>query len=413
MGLTVRRMTPAEQPTTDPTSRRPSWLTRNLLAVSVVSFLQDTASDMLYPILPIFLTVTLGAPAALVGIVEGVAEAVAALTKVRAGRWADRHRRKPLIGAGYGLAAAGKVIVAAAGAWPVVLAGRCLDRFGKGMRGAPRDALMVEGIPREARGRAFGFHRSMDTAGAFVGPLVGLLLYRALGHDIRPLLWIAVVPGVLSAIAVLAVREHHEVPASAADAVAPTGAVGTSAVDAPLPRAYRRVVAVLVAANLVNVPDTLVLLRASQLGLSVSQVILAYVLFNAAATVLAYPAGALADRLGPARVYALGLATFAVCYVGLGLTTTAAMVWPLLIVYGGFNALTDGVGKAWISSIVPAAQQGRAQGTYQGAMGGAVLLAGIWGGLTWGGSGRFTLTAAGLVAAALAVALPVVARSEA
>ncbi len=147
------------------------WLSRNLLVLSGVSLLQDAASELLYPILPIFLTAVLGAPAAVVGLAEGLAEGAAALTKLAAGHLGDRYRYRPLIAFGYGLAAVGKVLVALAVAWPVVLAGRVVDRLGKGVRGAPRDALLVDGIPPAARGRAFGLHRTADTLGAVVGPL--------------------------------------------------------------------------------------------------------------------------------------------------------------------------------------------------------------------------------------------------
>lgn len=187
--------------------RYPAWLTPNVRVLCGVSFLQDAASELLYPILPIFLTVTLGAPVAVVGATEGVAEGVAAITKFAAGRLADRRARRPLIWIGYGLAAIGKLFIAVATVWPVVLAGRCVDRVGKGVRGAPRDALLMVGADPAARGRIFGAHRAADTAGAVVGPAIGLGLYELLDHQIRPLLVIAVLPAVLSVVLVRAVRE--------------------------------------------------------------------------------------------------------------------------------------------------------------------------------------------------------------
>ena len=159
-----------------------SWLTRNVWVLSAVSFLQDTASELLYPLLPIYLTAVLGAPPAVVGAVEGAAEGAASLTKLTAGPLGDRFARRPLITAGYGMAALGKVIVAVAGAWPGVLTGRMVDRVGKGVRDAPRDALLVDGIDEASRGRVFGFHRAMDTLGAVVGPLIGLAGYELLDH---------------------------------------------------------------------------------------------------------------------------------------------------------------------------------------------------------------------------------------
>ncbi len=369
--------------------------------LSGVSFLQDCASELLYPILPIFLTVTLGAPVAVVGVVEGLAEGVASAAKLAAGRLADRAGRRPMIAVGYGLAAAGKILIAVAVVWPVVLAGRCVDRLGKGVRGAPRDALLVDGVPAAARGRAFGFHRSMDTAGAVVGPLLGLAGYELLHHHIRPLLVIAVIPAVGSVLLVAAVRERPRSGTAASDRRVP----GAVAVVGRLPSRYWRVVGVLTAFSVVNFPDALLLLRVKALGLSVGWVIVAYVVYNAAYAVASYPAGALADRLGPRRIYGVGLGCFAVGYVGLGVAGSAVWVWPLLVIYGGFAACTDGVGKAWVSRLAGAGQQGRAQGMFQGLTGAAVLVAGLWAGLLWGGDGRVPLLVSGAVAALLAVAV--------
>src|SRR5690349_10586113 len=185
------------------TQSRTSWITRNLVVLSLVSFFQDTASELLYPVMPIFLTATLGAPVAVVGAIEAIAEGVAAISKYVSGRFSDRQRPRRLVGLGYGMAAVGKVIIAAAFTWPVVLLGRGVDRLGKGIRGAPRDVLLVDQIPDHARGRAFGLHRAADTAGAVVGPLLGLAMYEAFDHRIRPLLVIAVVPAVISALLVV------------------------------------------------------------------------------------------------------------------------------------------------------------------------------------------------------------------
>jgi MFS family permease len=372
------------------------WLTRNLKVVSGVSFLQDAASELLYPILPIFLTVTLGAPAAVVGVVEGLAEGAASVTKVAAGGLSDRYRRRPLIGLGYGLAAAGKLLIAVAVAWPVVLAGRCVDRLGKGVRGAPRDALIAADVPAAARGRAFGFHRAMDTAGAVVGPLIGLAGYELLHHHLRPLLWIAVVPAVGSTALVAALRDPPRAgPAGKGLGWNPRG----------LPARFWRPVAVLVLFSLVNFPDALLLLRLHDIGFTVPAVIGAYVVYNVVYAVLSYPAGAVADRLSPAVVFAVGLVVFAIAYTGLGLTRDHLAAWLLVAGYGGFTALTDGVGKAWISGLLPAAVQGSGQGVFQGLSGLGVLAAGVWAGLAWGADGTLPLLISGLTAAVLATGL--------
>ncbi|MFI6404781.1 MFS transporter [Streptomyces sp. NPDC050548] len=395
---------PATEAPSNP--KHPAWLTRNVKVLCGVSFLQDAASELLYPILPIFLTVVLGAPPAVVGAIEGAAEGAASLTKVAAGRLADRFARRPLIGAGYGLAAVGKLLIALATAWPLVLVARVTDRLGKGMRGAPRDALLVEGVPAGQRGRVFGLHRAADTAGAVVGPLVGLVLYEALDHRLRPLFWIAVIPAVASVALVAAVRDPR---------TAHAGGSRTRTARAPwrsLPRPYWRVLAVLLVFNLVNFPDALLLLRAHDLGLSTAGVVGAYAVYNLVYAALSYPAGALSDRLPRPRVFAAGLFFFAVGYLGLGLIHSPWAVFVVLPLYGGFAACTDGVGKAWISTLVPDHQQGSAQGLYQGATGAAVLLAGVWAGLAWGADGQLPLLVSGAVALALAGVLPSVARAR-
>ncbi len=375
------------------------------MVLSVVSFLQDAASELLYPVLPIFLRTVLGAPVAAIGAIEAVAEGIAAAAKYVAGRVADRVQPRRIVGLGYGLAAAGKLVVAAAGAWPVVMLGRGVDRLGKGIRGAPRDALLVDDIPVEARGRAFGVHRTADTAGAVIGPLIGLGLYELLHHHIRPLLWIAVIPATLSALTVVFANDSHVV-ARVKDA----RAAGRERPDVKIPASAKRVIIAVTVFSLVNFPDALIILRANELGLSLGLVILAYALYNVSYAGLSYPFGALADQLSSNVVYAIGLVCFAVGYFGLGLVTKSYWVWPLFMIYGGFQAATDGVGKSWVSKLVPNEVQGRTQGTLQAATGGAVLIAGLWAGFAWHDNGRVPLMISGVVALAaaayVATALP-------
>ncbi len=295
--------------------------------------------------------------------------------------------------------------------WPVVLAGRAVDRVGKGIRGAPRDALLMVDADPTMRGRIFGVHRAADTAGAVVGPALGLGLYELLGHQIRPLLVVAVIPAVLSVLLIRAVREN---PRPVPDRPALDHSIAswrTRAGRAPIarPRALspglRSLILTLGVFGLVNFPDALLLLRASQLGLSIAGVIAAYILYNAVYALAAYPLGAMSDRVPRHLVFAAGLGFFAVGYLGLGLVRTPGWVFLLLPLYWFFAAATDGVGKAWIADLAPTDRQSGAQGLYQATTGGAVLVAGTWAGLAWHTTGTVPLLISGTTTAALAVVM--------
>ena len=373
-------------------------LGHNVVVLSWVSLFQDAASELLYPVLPLFLTGVLGAPASVVGLIEGLAEAAASVSKVWAGRLADRFRRKPLIAGGYGIASFAKVLIAAATVWPMVLVARIVDRIGKGLRTSPRDALLVVDTPRELRGRAFGLHRAADTTGAVIGPLLALVFYEMAHHHIRPVLIVAVFPAVIS---LGITRFIRELP------VDDKGGDASSARLSDLPRRYWQVTAFVTAFGLVNFPDALLILRAKYLGLGFVSIVVVYAIYNASYAALSYPAGVLSDRVPRRAVFAAGLAVFAVAYGGLGLLThhTRGWVWVLLPVYGAYTALTDGVGKAWIADQLPSDEMGTGLGLFQGMIGGAALVAGVWAGLAWGGSGRVPLLVSGSVVVVLATAL--------
>jgi MFS family permease len=380
-----------------PTRRR---IPRNVKVLSWVSFFQDAASEMLYPVFPLFITGTLGAPAAALGLIEGVAEATASIGKALSGRLADRQRRRPLIALGYGISSAAKPLIALAQAWPWAMACRFVDRVGKGVRTSPRDALLASDTPAEIRGRAFGFHRAADTAGAVVGPLIGLGLYELLDHELRGLFVIAAIPAFISVGLVYLVHERpRPAPTPPARDEAPVMPA------AALPRRYWQLVAVLAMFGLANFSDALLILRASELGFSFVSIILVYTLYNAAYAALSFPAGAISDRLPRRVVYATGLGIFAVAYVGLGVIDDAAWVWLLLPLYGAYTALTDGVGKAWVSDLLPDEALGTGLGYFQGIAGGCALVASVWAGLAWGGDGQVPLVISGCVVGILAIVL--------
>jgi MFS family permease len=372
-------------------------LSRNVYVLSAVSFFQDAASELVYPVLPLFLTGALGASPAIVGLIEGVAEATASIMKAVSGRLADRVRRRPLIAAGYGISSCSKLLLGLATAWPLVLVARFWDRVGKGVRTSPRDALIAADTPPPVRGRAFGFHRAADTAGAVVGPLLGLALYEALDHRLRPLLLVAFVPAAVS-VALIALV-HDSSPSRSNDAPPAVAHART------LPGAFWRAVSFLAAFGLVNFSDAFLILRAKQLGMTFVGIILVYVLYNTTYALLSYPAGRVSDRVPRRLVFAAGLAVFAVAYVGLGVARSSSEVWVLLPLYGAYTALTDGVGKAWLADLLPRERLGTGLGLFQAVTGAASLVAGIWAGLMWGSTGTTPLVASGLVASVIAVTL--------
>jgi MFS family permease len=342
-----------------------------------VSFFTDAASEMLYPLIPIFLTVTLGAPVVALGLVEGLADGVASGLKAVAGVIADRYRNhKRLIAAGYGLSAVSKPLLALAPNWGVVAALRVSDRVGKGVRGVPRDVMIDEVTPTEQRGRAFGFHRAMDTAGAVVGPLIALAALTLIGKDrLRPVFIIAIVPGLAS---LLLLR-------SLPNSTRPVDQPDRARVPLPWRGRFGWLVVVLIVFGLGNSSDAFLLLRAHNLGLSASQVILAYALYNFVYAAVSLPAGIRADRIGRGRVFGAGLVVFALVYTGFGLIHHGSreLVWPLMAVYGVYMALTDGVGRALALDFVPGEARGRALGVTQAVTGASVLVAGISAGLLW------------------------------
>jgi MFS family permease len=349
---------------------------RNVLLLSGVSLLTDLSSEMVYPLVPLFLSVTLGAPASVVGIIEGFAEATASLFKFVSGALSDRWgKRKPFCLAGYGLAALTKPLLALATGWPLVLMARVLDRFGKGLRGSPRDALIADSTPPELRGRAFGFHRSADSIGAVGGPLLALLLLSWMPGDYRTAFLIAFIPGLLSTLLVLPVRDRST--------PAPRRPILSLGVLKRSDPALRRFLFITLIFALGNSSDMFLILRAQQLGGSATTTVLLFGAFNLANVLCAYPAGIVSDRLGRKSLLALGFFLFAGIYVGVGMAGSVTTLWLLFPLYGVYHALTDGIGKAYIVDLAPAADRGAALGLQAAMVGVATLPASLVAGLLW------------------------------
>ena len=351
------------------------WLSRNLIVLTIVSLAQDAASELLYPLLPYIITAgVIGAAPIALGVIEGCAEAAAGFTKLYSGRKSDSIGRKPFVVAGYTIAGFGKALVIFGTVWSTIFLGRVTDRIGKGLRGAPRDALIHDSVPSEDVGKAFGFHRTGDNIGAVFGPLIALAGLSLLNDDVRAVAKWALIPALLSGLLTLFVKETIT-------AKVKREAIATESV--PLPKPLKKAIAILVCIQLTNIPDALLLLRLYDLHFSVKGVVLAYALYSLVTVIFAFPGGYFADKFAPQIVYAAGLVAFAIAYATLGLTTSKTIAVMALVIYGIFPALTDGVGKAWIAKLSQSEHRGRAQGVYQASMNFAVLGAGIWGGALW------------------------------
>jgi MFS family permease len=366
----------------------------NVRSLGWVSFFADLSSEIIYPLFPIFVTVVLGAPVAVLGFIEGVAEATASIAKYPFGQASDATgRRRAFAVGGYGLAALGKLLLAVAFVWPVALAGRFVDRLGKGMRTAPRDALIAAGVRDEQQGLAFGLHRAMDTLGAVLGPLTALLLIK-LGLSLRTVFALAVVPGVGSvAVIFWLVRERAREPVH-----------GAFRLRLPAAPRFRWLLVAAVVFGIGNSSDMFILLKAKSVGAGVTGVILLYVLYNVTYSGGSLPLGGLSDRVGQFPVVLVGYLVFAAVYLGFAAAGSVAALVVLFAAYGLYIAATEGTSKALISRATPDEGRASALGLYYTATGVASFIASLVGGVLWGAVGpwaTFVLGASGALAAAV------------
>lgn len=352
---------------------------KNVLVLGLVSFFTDISSEMIYPLVPIFLTSILGAPMGIVGLIEGIAESTASFLRGPSGWLSDRWgKRKPMVFAGYGASAIGKLLLAGAFVWPLVLLARFVDRLGKAVRTPARDALIAESSDAQHRGRAFGFHRALDTLGATVGPLLGLLVLWMVSEDrMRWVFLVAFVPAVLGVFLIRFTREKGKAPAK-------SGIKRPSMFSlSGLNRTYKLFLAISVIFAIGNSSDVFLLLRAKDLGMSTTYVVFAYAFFNAIYAALSTPLGILSDKIGRKTVLTLGFAVFGAAYLGMGFATSAAHIWILFAVYAVYMAMNEGVARAFVSDLVPQERRATAIGTYTMAIGLLALLASVMAGLLW------------------------------
>jgi MFS family permease len=343
----------------------------------MVSLLSDISTEMIYPLLPIFLTQVLSAPKAAVGLIEGIAVGTASIVTGIAGFVSDRiGRRKGVAFTGYALTALSRPLIASAGAWPIVLGARFADRFGKGIRSAPKDALLADNTPVEQRGRAYGFERAMDYTGAVAGPLIGVALLAGLGREGIPSIFLlSTVPAAVAALLILALREKPVRASSGTKRIRFTLEATT--------REYRRLLIIAGVFGLANSANAFLILRAESLGLGEQATMLAYTLYNAVAALISMPAGAASDRFGRRNLLIIGYSIYALTYAGFGAASAGWMVWPLFIVYGLFPALTEGVAKAMAVDTAGRAGRATAIGVYSAVVGITQIAASYIGGLLW------------------------------
>ena len=380
-----------------------SGITGNVLILGLVSFFTDVSSEMVYPLLPLFLTGVLGAGPAFLGVIEGVAESTASLLKLFSGLLSDRMRgRKKLVLFGYSLSALMRPLIGSAASPLMVLLVRTGDRVGKGLRTSPRDALIADSVDPSVRGKAYGFHRSMDNAGALLGPLVATGLLAYLVSDVRQVFWLAALPGLAAVL--LIVWKLREVERKSPQAPKPRLSLLPAG---PL----RRYLLILFLFTLGNSSDTFLLLKAGTLGVPAFRIPLLWAFFNAVKMLSTMPFGSLSDRVGRRGIILAGWCVYSLSYLGYAFAASETQIWLLFALYGLFYGLTEGVEKAFLADMADPALRGAAFGWYNFAIGAGAFPASLLFGLIWqrlGGVAPFVMGAclSGLAALLLLLLVP-------
>jgi MFS family permease len=358
-------------------------LSRNTFLIAFASLFADISTEMLYPVLPVFLTQTLKASGSIVGLVEGFAQATQNIVQGFSGALSDKlQKRKAIALAGYLLAAIAKPLMGLSTAWQGVFGARLLDRLGAGSRSAPRDALIASSVDKESRGRAFGLEGIGDNAGAFLGPLLAVFLLYALHVGMRAIFYLAIIPGLLAFFMVLLVKER------------PAAVAAKSKIDVSLrqfPKAYWRYLLVTALFGLGNSSNSFLILRTQDIGSSLETTIVVYAMFNLVAAVISYPAGFLSDKLGRRNVLLVAFVIFLIAYLGFALAPTILVVAVLFVFYGLYQGIFRAVGKALASDFVPEHLRASGIGWYDTTLGLLQLAASVVAGLLWAQVGHASI----------------------
>ena len=356
-------------------------LNPTVLRLGLVSFLQDLSSEMLVPIAPIFLTTVLGANLTSVGFIEGLAEALSSILKIFGGIWSDHlQKRKIFIFFGYLLATIAKPLTGLSTSWIHVLAARSLDRIGKGIRTAPRDAMLADAVPKEKMGEAFGWHRAMDTMGAALGPLLTILFLHFYSQELRPLYFFAFFPGVLAVLLVLTLKEKVKVNSSGQ-------VTGPPRVRVPLSGEMKSFICVWGIFSIANSADAFLIMKMQVTGFSLTKIILIYCFFNLVYAITSPSLGKISDAWGKEKVIQVGLLLFALIYFGFSHAQSTLEFIVLFGLYGIYMATTEGVSKAFVVDLGGASSKATSLGFFAGVTGIATIIASTIGGFLWDSRG--------------------------
>lgn len=354
---------------------------RNIIILGITSLLTDISTEMVYPLIPLYLVAQLGATPGIVGIIEGIAESLASLLKLYAGHISDKlGRRKPLAIFGYSFSGIGKILIYFAGAWPMVLLGRIADRFGKGIRTAPRDALIAESTPPQNMGRAFGLHRTMDTTGAAAGVILAYLIITHYKGGIKPIFLWSLIPAALGVFALFFAKEIIK------EAKKDEKSVKRQKLSLDfksLPPRLQLFLAVVFIFALGNSSNQFLLLRAHDLGYDTPTVLLLYLLFNIIYALFSFPAGRLSDRIGRRTLLVSGYTFYGFVYFGFALAEMPSSLWLLFGLYGIYYAMTEGVEKALIADLCPSDKKATFMGLHATLVGIGLLPASLLTGWLW------------------------------
>lgn len=370
-----------------------NYITKSVWILSLVSLFTDTASEMLYPIMPIYLK-TIGFSIVLIGVLEGFAEALAGLSKGYFGELSDNSgKRVPFVRLGYTLSAISKPMMAVF-VFPLwIFFARAIDRFGKGIRTGARDAILSDEATPESKGKFFGFHRSMDTFGAVLGPTIALIYLYFYPQQYKTLFYIAFIPGLLAVFASFLIKEKIKTTRTEKKSTSFFSFVNYWKTS---PTQYRKVVIGLLVFTLFNSSDIFLLLKAKQAGLNDTNVILIYICYNLVYALSSFPIGILADKMGLKKMFVFGLVLFAIVYFGMAFSKNIYAIALLFFIYGVYAAANEGISKAWISNISDKKNTATAIGTYSAFQSICTMIASSVAGLIWyqfGANTTFMITA--------------------